>query len=179
LPLTIGPIIAGAGFLWFAVPGIGGSYWTTFFPAVVLLGFGMTVTVAPLTTAVMGAVENRHSGLASGINNAVSRAGGVIAIAAFGIMMAVTFDRSLDEDLDRLDLPNATVREIDADRNQLAGLEAPADLSVEQRAAVARDVDESFVSGFRVVMIVSAVMALASGVAAAFTVSGKRARPTA
>jgi len=179
LPLTIGPIIAGAGFLWFAVPGIGGSYWTTFFPAVVLLGFGMTVTVAPLTTAVMGAVENRHSGLASGINNAVSRAGGVIAIAAFGIMMAVTFDRSLDEDLDRLDLPNATVREIYADRNQLAGLEAPADLSVEQRAAVARDVDESFVSGFRVVMIVSAVMALASGVAAAFTVSGKRARPTA
>ena len=173
LPLTIGPVIAGAGFVWFAIPGAGGSYWTTFFPAVMLLGLGMTVTVAPLTTAVMGAVDERHSGLASGINNAVSRAGGVIAIAAFGILMTVTFDRSLDADLDRLDLSDAAEREIDANRDQLAGLVVPADLSVEQRAAVARGVDESFVSGFRVVMIVSAVMALASGAAAAFSIGRK------
>ena len=176
LPLTIGPLISGAGFLWFAVPGVGGSYWTTFFPAVLLLGFGMTVTVAPLTTAVMGAVENRHSGLASGINNAVSRAGGVIAIAAFGILMTSTFDRSLDADLRQQDLPAAAEREIAANRDQLAGLTVPAGLSDEQRAAVARDVDESFVSGFRLVMIVSAVMAFASGIAAWFTVSGRQAR---
>jgi predicted MFS family arabinose efflux permease len=173
LPLTIGPVIAGAGFVWFAIPGAGGSYWTTFFPAVMLLGLGMTVTVAPLTTAVMGAVDERHSGPASGINNAVSRAGGVTAIAAFGILMTVTFDRSLDADLDRLDLSDAAEREIDANRDQLAGLVVPADLSVEQRAAVARGVDESFVSGFRVVMIVSAVMALASGAAAAFSMGRK------
>lgn len=173
LPLAIGPIIAGVGFLWFAIPGIGGSYWTTFFPAVVLLGFGMTVTVAPLTTAVMGAVDNRHSGLASGINNAVSRAGGVIAIAAFGILMTATFDRSLDVDLEQLELSETAAAEIDASRDQLAALVPPADLSVEQQGAVAREVDESFVSGFRVVMIVSAVMAFASGLAAFFTVKGR------
>jgi EmrB/QacA subfamily drug resistance transporter len=179
LPLTIGPIIAGAGFLWFAVPGVGGSYWTTFFPAVLLLGFGMTVTVAPLTTAVMGAVDERHSGLASGINNAVSRAGGVIAIAAFGILMTATFARSLDADLAELDLPAAAEAEINDNQDQLAALAVPATLNVDQREAVARAVDESFVAGFRMVMIVSAVMALASGAAAAFTVSGKRARSPA
>ncbi len=173
LPLTVGPIVAGAGFLLFAVPGVGGSYWTTFFPAVVLLGLGLTITVAPLTTAVMGAVEGRHSGLASGVNNAVSRAAGVIAIAAFGILMAATFDRSLNAGLERRDLPAAAEREIEAGRDQLAALEVPSSLGDEERTAIARDVDESFVAGFRVVMIVSAIMALASGVAAAFTIGGK------
>ena len=173
LPLTIGPIVAAAGFLLFAVPDVGGSYWTTFFPAVVLLGLGLTITVAPLTTAVMGAVEGRHSGLASGVNNAVSRAAAVVAIAAFGILMAATFDRSLDADLERRDLPAAAEREIAAGRDQLAALEPPTNLSDEERAGIARDVDDSFVTGFRVVMIVSAVMALASGIAAAFTIGGK------
>jgi EmrB/QacA subfamily drug resistance transporter len=84
LPLTVGPGIVGIGFLALAQPGLTGGpvgYWTSYFLGVVLLGVGMGITVAPLTTAVMGAVSAQHAGVASGVNNAVARAAGLLAVA--------------------------------------------------------------------------------------------------
>ena len=86
-PLLFGAILAGIGFVAYAVPGSTGSYWTTFFPAAVLLGCGGALFVAPLTTTVMNAVPVEHSGVASGINNAVARTAGLIGIAALGIVV--------------------------------------------------------------------------------------------
>ena len=104
LPLTVGPVLAAGGFLLFALPGTGGSYWTTFFPAVTVMGLGMSLVIAPLTTTALNAVEGRHSGLASGVNNAVSRTATLLAVAVMGVFVFAAFSSALDSRLSSLDL---------------------------------------------------------------------------
>jgi predicted MFS family arabinose efflux permease len=166
LPLVAGPAIAAAGFACFALPGIGGSYWTTFFPAIVLLGFGMTVTVAPLTTTVMNALDPAHAGLASGINNAVSRAAGLLAIALLGLVMQRAFGDALDRRARALRLPAGVLAQLDTQRQKLAAISLPPTLPADQRKLVQELVADSFVSGFRWVMAVSALLAAASALGA-------------
>jgi MFS family permease len=176
LPLVIGPVITAVGFALFALPGITsgpGSYWTTFFPAVLVMGLGMTITVAPLTTAVMGAVEQRHAGIASGINNAVSRTAGLLAIAVFGIVALAVFTNSLESYLATLHLSPAVSQLIDAQRTRLAGITIPTNVSAEAQAALKRAIDESFVSAFRLVALLGAALALLSALSAWLLVAGK------
>lgn len=165
-PLTIGPLIAAAGFALNALPGVGGSYWTTFFPAVVVLGLGMAISVAPLTTAVMGAVQNRHAGIASGINNAMSRTASLVAVAAFGLVALGVFGRSLDRRMEAMGTPPAVRATMDAQRIRLADTQPPAGLDAGERAALERAVDHSFVDGFRWVMLIAAGLAVASAAVA-------------
>ncbi len=163
LPLTIGPAIAAIGLVLYARPGTGGSYWTTFFPAVVVLGFGMAVTVAPLTTTVMGAVDSRHAGAASGVNNAVARVAGLLAIAVFGVVMARTFDARVRPHLDRLRLTPLARTQIERELPRMAGAQLDAvPMEPSQQADVRHAIDEAFVSAFRRVMIAAAVLALAA-----------------
>jgi EmrB/QacA subfamily drug resistance transporter len=175
-PLVVGPAIAAAGFALFAVPGLGGSYWTTFFPAAVVLGLGMGITVAPLTTTVMAAVEQRHAGLASGINNAVSRTAGVLAIAVLNVVIAATFNAALDSRLASLSLPPPALEALDAERGKLAAAAVPDALDDATRAAVQQAVAASYLAGFRLVMLVAAGLAVAGAAGAWLLIQDPPAR---
>jgi predicted MFS family arabinose efflux permease len=176
LPLTVGPGIVAVAFVLFVLPGTGGSYWTTFFPAAVVLGIGMAITVPPLTTAVMSAVPDQQAGTASGINNAVARTASLVAIAVFGVLVTTMFERGLQQRLDAMpDLPPAVREDIAAQSADLAAAQPPPGTDPDTTAAIVAAIDASFVDGFRLAMVVAAAMTLLSAVAAWWLVEGKEA----
>jgi len=162
LPLTVGPLVTAAGMALFALPGTGASYWGGFFPAVTVMGLGMSIAVAPLTTAVMGAVDARHAGAASGINNAVSRAAGLLSVAVFGLVALGAFGSALPGRLAAHHVPADVRRAVQSQRVRLAAASAPPSTQPVVRAAVDRAVDEAFIHAFRVVMLTAAALAAAS-----------------
>ncbi len=174
LPLIIGPLIVSAGYLLYALPGIGGSYWETFFPAIVTVGIGMGISVAPLTTSVMSSVSQDHSGLASGINNAVARTAGLLAIAVMGIIVLHDFNLNLDIELDRIEMSAELRDQIDSERINLAGIKIPEGVEMVTAGKIQNAIKISFLSAFRLVMIISALLALASSFTALLSISGKK-----
>jgi EmrB/QacA subfamily drug resistance transporter len=175
-PLVVGPVIAAVGYGLFMIPNVGGSYWTTFFPAIVVLGLGMAVSVAPLTTTVMNSVAETRAGVASGVNNAVSRTAGLLGIAALGVVLLYAFNHELERRMDQLNLAPEARRVLDHERAQLAGAELPASVADETRAALRQAISESFVSGFRLVMTVATGLSLASALVAFLMIEGEATR---
>jgi len=159
LPLTVGPLVAACGIALFAVVPQNGNYWTAFFPAVVVMGLGMTISVAPLTTTVMNAVPDFESGLASGVNNAVSRLASLLAVAAFGAVLVTVFNHSLDQHLSHLTLSPDVLTQVDAARSQLAAIHNP-------DPAVQHAITGSFLSGYRTVIWIATGLAALSAITA-------------
>jgi EmrB/QacA subfamily drug resistance transporter len=170
LPLTIGPAITAMGFVLLWRSGVGRSYWSAFFPAIVVMGIGMTITVAPLTTTVMNAVDQRHSGVASGVNNAVSRVAGLLAIAVFGVVLTHSFESRLQPTLERLDPPARA--ELQRELPKMAG----ARVSDAQTAA---DVRSAFAGAFGVVMLGTAGLGVLAALAGLGTAGEKRSATSA
>ena len=166
IPLIVGPLIVSAGFLLFAFIPAKGSYWTTFFPATLVLGFGMAVTVAPLTTVVMSSVDQDHVGTASGINNAVARVAGVLAIAVLGIVMVKIFASRLDQNLAGLSIPANVAQNIQSKQIELAGMELPQGLDANTVETLRRAITNAFLSSLRLILFLCAALSAASAIVA-------------
>ena len=168
LPLIIGPVVTAMGYLLFLLPKIGGNYWTAFFPAVVVLGLGMAITVAPLTTTVMSSIPQHRAGIASGVNNAVARTASLVAIAVLGVVMLHVFKTSLDGRLTAANVPAPAAQSVQTQSTKLAAIDIPKNVDSETQQLIRRAIDESFVSGFRFVMAIGATLAAASALTALF-----------
>jgi EmrB/QacA subfamily drug resistance transporter len=170
-PLVVGPLIVAAAFVLFAVTATAGGYWLGVFPAVTVLGVGMALVVAPLTTTVMASVRDELAGTASGANNAVSRVAGLLAVAVFGVVMVAVFSADLQARLVATGLPDELRRAVMEVRTDLAALTPPAGASEAQAATVAAAVDAAFLAGFRWVAASMAALAVIASAVAAATVS--------
>jgi EmrB/QacA subfamily drug resistance transporter len=176
IPLTIGPAIAAAGFALFAVLGGRGSYWITFFPAMALLGLGMAISVAPLTTTVMSSVTQSRAGTASGINNAVSRIASMLAVAVFGAIAVGVFGTTLDTHMGEMQVSPEVRHILNAEAPKLAEAKVPPQVEEMERQALQQAINESFTRSFRVVMWFAAGLALLSAVCAALTMGGRKTK---
>ncbi|MEM1043239.1 MAG: MFS transporter [Bacteroidota bacterium] len=170
LPLVVGPLVTALGLALLVVPSVGGWYWTTFFPPMLVLGTGMAIAVAPLTTVVMDSVDESHAGTASGVNNAASRIAGLLAVAVLGVVALGTFNAALDEQLAAADVSAQTEALLAPFRSDLTGADLPDALQGDERAALQALVGAAFVASFRWVAGISAALALLSALCAALTI---------
>jgi EmrB/QacA subfamily drug resistance transporter len=96
IPMTLGPLVMAVGVAWLSAVGVGTSYWTGVLPPVVVFGLGLALMVAPLTSTVLAAAPEDRTGIASGVNNAVARAGSLLAVAALPVAVGLSGDQYAD-----------------------------------------------------------------------------------
>ena len=173
LPLVLGSFIVAIGYFLLIIPDVRGSYWTTFFPGILVLGIGMGIIVAPLTTSVMSSVSTTRSGLASGINNAIARTAGLIAIAVVGIAVMNTFSYDLDKNLESISLTDKEISQLDSNKINLAAMEIPESVDATTASFIKGAISDSFTSAFQVAMLISVILALAGSATAYLSISGK------
>jgi len=170
VPLIVGPVIVAVGLYLLSVPGTGGPYWATFLLPILTLGFGMAVTVAPLTTTVLNSVAHHQTGVASGINNAVAQVASLLLIAVLSTAGIAMLNRSLDEHMEAMHA-SAEVRSIAGMARAgfvMPGL--PANASQKTRQAAHSVIAMSFADTIRRVLLIAAALALASALSAALTI---------
>jgi EmrB/QacA subfamily drug resistance transporter len=176
-PLIIGPAITAVGFALLGLPGIDGSYATTFLLPMTVLGLGMAVSVAPLTTAVLGAVPSHRAGVASGINNAAAALANLLAVAIFGAIALGVHDRALDRRLAAQPVTPEVVTAVQAAHGKFVAEPALARLPGDDREVADAIVRASLAESITVVMWLAAALALAGAACAAIAIPARIDRP--
>ena len=173
--LVLGPLVVAVGFVLLGLAGGRIDYWTAYLPAVVVLGLGMGFTVAPLTTTAIEAADADRMGVASGVNNAVSRVAGMLAIAGLGTLMLASFTSHLQSALSSVGLPHTIVTAVMDDAAALAATAAPPGADAAVQAQVHGAVVRSYLASYHLVMYVTAALAAAGALMAALTIGDRTA----
>jgi EmrB/QacA subfamily drug resistance transporter len=162
LLLIVGPALVGLGFVLLAWPDLSAGqagYWLTVFPAMLLVGLGMGITVAPLSTVMLNAAPTELAGTASGVNNAISRIAGVLTVVIFGALALGLFRANVSAQVAILDVSSESVDIIIAQTQNLAAAQPPAELAETLQSTVQNIYSDAFLQTYRVLMILGAVLA--------------------
>jgi EmrB/QacA subfamily drug resistance transporter len=180
LPMAAGPIVGGVGLLLLLRVGVDPSYVTEVLPALVVFGLGLSATVAPLTTTVLNSVDERNAGIASGINNAISRVAGLLAIAVLGALISAHFATRLDDRLSGERLDGQAVEVVTSAKSRpLAGSDEAARLNGSEQSTVGGAIEESSRDGFRLAVLIAALLMFAGGLTSALWIRNPKRKPDA
>jgi EmrB/QacA subfamily drug resistance transporter len=167
--MIVGPAIVSMGMALFIIPGVGAKYTIHFLPGLLLFGTGMAIVIAPLTKSAL-AVEQKYSGVASGVNNSISRVAALMAVALLGAIVVTLFNSHLGAGMRGSGLSPDEQQSIIVQAERLGGIEIPGGFDEENWIIAKKVVNDSFIFGFRWAIALGAFLALMSSVAAALTI---------
>jgi EmrB/QacA subfamily drug resistance transporter len=179
LPMTIGPIVGGLGLLLLLRVGSNADYATDVLPAILVFGLGLSATVAPLTATVLDSVEERHVGIASGINNGVSRVAGLLAIAVLGAVISAHFGTVLDSNLGPQPLGPKAERIVSDAKAQPLAVPETGQLPPAEAQRVATASADASTSGFHLGVVIAGLLMIAGGIASGVGIENPRRRTEA
>lgn len=176
LPVAAGALVTAAALLLFVVLADAPGFLVAVTVPMTVMGAGMALLVAPLTTTVMAAAPDALAGTASGINNAISRVAGLLAIGVLGVVMLSTFAGRLEVELGNAALPAGTQRQMLAETSHLAGMALPEGLTGRQAEQARAAIDAAFTTGFLRILSLMVVLAVLAAALAAVTLPGRDRR---
>ncbi|MEA2698211.1 MAG: hypothetical protein QOI66_2482 [Myxococcales bacterium] len=176
--MTLGPITAGVGFLLMTRLDARASYVAQVLPGVLVFGLGLAATVAPLTAAILGGVDQRHAGIASAINNAIARVAGLLAVAAIGALIAARFTAAIDENRATLRLLDAPARDfLQQARRRPLDTSVPDGVTGQSRARVESMLEAASVEALHTGLRAMAALLVLGGVISAAGIRNPPAAP--
>ncbi len=179
LPMAVGPLVAGAGMLLMLRIGADASYLADVLPAILVFGLGLSAIVAPLTATVLDSVPENRAGVASGVNNGVSRVAGLLAIAVLGAVISAQFGSSLDDSLGGRGLSPAAARAVEDAKSKPLAVPRTGDLAAAQAATIDSAANDASTSGFHLGVGIAGLLMICGGIIAAVGIRNPRPRATA
>jgi len=174
--MATGPLVAGLGLLLLVRAGRDAPYMGTVFPSALLFGLGLSITVAPLTAAVLAGVEDEHAGVASGVNNAIARVAGLLAIGVVGALVSAQFSSTLDDRFGSEPLSPPARQAVERARSRPLTVHSARRLPGRQRATVRAGLEDASVDAFRVGIAAAAILTMLGGAVSAVGIVNPRRR---